>query len=791
MKKLSRLLCLLLMLALLLPTSLADTVMIEGDEEDGTKVGDVYEIYNVGSMTMFNDKLYTVTFGPTICEYDGEQWRLAVPSSAFGDLSLSVETEDMAYGFYCNESDAKLSVSADGTALEVLLPYSNGTLLRMRIDVENCEVTRLNEFDLPLLSGSATAENDQLSPLDIYVSYEHITTCDDAAYVLIYSSLSSVYTLNTLYELNYTDGSVRRVTEDYLSAVLPLDSENLLGYYARRYVDDEEPIVALVEVDRKTGLTQTLCELSDDSSFSGFCIEDGVVIFNDGSRVFRITAPYDTLETIAYLPPSYVYNNLPGLLSGNTYYTYNYSTGMTQVDITAPLPATVLRLDNSLRWSTMGDLIRQYAKEHPEIGIVYASTSIYNAPDYTQHMQSDDALDIYAFSLPDSIFPTLRDKGYIADLSGSADLLQAVQEMFPSISEKLLLDGHLYGIPYTIGGSVLAIDTSVLEEVGLSAEDVPTTYLELLTLIDDWITSYEEDYPEYQLMDYPYSLDYQLFAYLLYAQINACESEGRTMVFDDADFLAALQKLEDMRPRLQEYETRWNEEQSDSTSDSVYYIGGSDGISYGSYIAKKSLLNDYYSLDIVSSSSSYYYDDSSESLIPMFLSISSGHTGYVIGSMNLVAVNRASKNVDAAQKLLTYIINNRDDYNKALYSPAYTDNIEAESYEVTKTSYEEFLAQLKESMEKADESEKRDYEETIEFMQERLDALSPWLYTTEDILIYHSQMEHFRLMDATAFTTDSTEITTLFNRFLDGNINAEQFVRELTRIVQMITLENS
>lgn len=78
--------------------------------------------------------------------------------------------------------------------------------------------------------------------------------------------------------------------------------------------------------------------------------------------------------------------------------------------------------------------------------------------------------------------------------------------MFPNLTKQVLVDGHLYALPVEVSTSCWSIDTAVLEDVGLTAEDVPTTYLELLNLIDEWITSYVDDYPEHALMDYPYSL---------------------------------------------------------------------------------------------------------------------------------------------------------------------------------------------------------------------------------------------------------------------------------------------
>ena len=243
-------------------------------------------------------------------------------------------------------------------------------------------------------------------------------------------------------------------------------------------------------------------------------------------------------------------------------------------------------------WGDVGELVRQYVKEHPEVGIVYASTSAATAPDYTQHMQSGEALDLYSFYLPGDAFAALRNKGYLAELSGSGDLLAAVSEMFPNLTKQVLVDGHLYALPVEVSTSCWSIDTAVLEDVGLTAEDVPTTYLELLNLIDEWITSYVEDYPEHALMDYPYSLSMQLFGQIMLAQIAECEADGRTLTFTDADFIATLNKLDSMREKLKAYEDQWNDD--NNSGNIVYMIGGS----YDASSSEGPLLSSYVSIGI-------------------------------------------------------------------------------------------------------------------------------------------------------------------------------------------------
>ena len=125
MKHFSRVLCLLLMLALLLPGALAEAVeqteqteqidsSIEEDEVE--KVGDIFDMYQVGSMVEANGKLYTISYGPTICEFDGENWRIAVVASSFSDVLRFSEDGS----FYSDETSAVLSVDEDGTLHWVL-----------------------------------------------------------------------------------------------------------------------------------------------------------------------------------------------------------------------------------------------------------------------------------------------------------------------------------------------------------------------------------------------------------------------------------------------------------------------------------------------------------------------------------------------------------------------------------------------------------------------------------------------------------------------------------------------
>ncbi len=760
MKRFYQFLSMLLLLALLVPAGLAE------ETEDTTTAG--VSLYSINTVAAVDDTLYTVSENLDIYRYaDDGLWYPVVPFASFADLSRT--TDD--YSIYGDVYSVALTADSDGESLLLFYPYSDGVCDVLHIPLNGDPVTRVQSFHL--------TDTDQTE--DQYVSYTGAAFTGDYVYTLVYGlSDTNIYGLNVLYELNLQTGSVRKITEDYLAAVLPLDDDSLIGYYTTRY-SANDAAVSIVRVDRKTGMLETLCELDGVTDYSGFAMSNGTLFMNDGSRVYRVAAPYDTLTVIGYLPPSYVYSTLPGCILGTTYYTYNYENGLSTVDLTADLPAIVLRIAMSVSISSYNEdeLIRKYAKEHPNVGIVYVNVSASTAPEYTQHMQSDEALDIYSFSLPDFAFPSLRDKGYLADLSSSSTLLQSVSEMFPNLTESILLDGSLYALPYSLSAAtVFTIDTEVLEGIGLTKDHIPSTWLDFLNLVEQWLTTYADDYPEYSLVDYPDQLYYQFFANMLVCQISECEASGREITFNDPNFIAALKKLESLRTLLDDYESEYNESTSTTSWMNDY-----------SSTYTQPLLSTYGYIDIVSQS--YYAWSSEPTTKNFFLSIDPDSIGYALGTLSVMAVNRSSKNVDAAIDLFEYIANNRTAYQKALLSPAYTDNIPNDNYEDTKKSYEDAIAQLEEDMAKADESEKNDYASYIADMKNILNSLSPYAYTTESIKAYDEEIAHLHDIKEIELFNTANESSTLIGRFIDGNLTAEQFVKEMTRVVQMMILERN
>lgn len=140
------------------------------------------------------------------------------------------------------------------------------------------------------------------------------------------------------------------------------------------------------------------------------------------------------------------------------------------------------------------------------------------APEYRQHMESGDALDIYAFTLPNESFIPLRDKGDLLDLRllMGADTLDS---LLPQVLAPLEKAGGLFAIPCgTPSVSCWFLDQSSLESLGLT--DVPATYADLMTLISTYLTDFASD-SDVALADNPGGMADSLFQQLFWAQARA------------------------------------------------------------------------------------------------------------------------------------------------------------------------------------------------------------------------------------------------------------------------------
>ena len=602
--------------------------------------------------------------------------------------------------------------------------------------------------------------------------------CDgEYLYVLLFDyETTQDWGNNQLMKISLTDGSATRLTQDYLCG-LAMTSEGLVGLY-RDWSNYEAP-PALVAVDKDTAALTTLATLeANDASGLTWDPATGYLYTVTGTQLLRYRSGMAQPEMCGYLLPGInaeacaIVNGqyLCGIWANDGEYIAS-----TSID-PAKLPTRVLRLVNY----GDSDILYAFCKAHPEIAVTDPDSYAYTAEDISQEMLSGgNSVDVYAMFLPNGAFTALRDKGYVADLSSSKALTDFVGRMYPQFSRMLFNnDGKLIAFPLQVQASCMGYFPAVLEKVGLTVDDLPASIEGLMDFILMWQEDYAEEYPEILLFgDYAYNLDQQVFSLIFNQRVVDCAAAGEPLTFNTPEMRAILTKWEQLRSTLQELS------QEIDGNASVVYASDGEGI------------NQLFTTYADPMPQRYGHDPQWDG-VPMYLSLTEGSEPYLSANMAVSFINPNSPNQDLAMLWLEFYAEHMSLDEQIAMLPDVNEPMEYMYYQQNLESIQESIANMEASLAEADEADKAMYEENLTWMREELADTEArrWAISEEDIAAYRELAPQLIVADSADFLSSSTdganEASKLMQRYMDGQIGAEQFIRELDRIIQMMQMEN-
>lgn len=176
--------------------------------------------------------------------------------------------------------------------------------------------------------------------------------------------------------------------------------------------------------------------------------------------------------------------------------------------------------------------------------------------------------------------------------------------------------------------------------------------------------------------------------------------------------------------------------------------------------------------------------------VPLLLSFSEGGALLIPMTYSVLAVNRRSAYPDDAASLLSYLLDNQPydaklallpDYAALQPNPAYTEA--AQKILDDEALYMQYRATLS-------PLEQKQAEDILTDARAALHQIPPNVYSAAEIAAYHARLNHAHLLESSFWVSGDQHVSTLRQRLLDGECTVETFVQELTRIVQMMTLEN-
>lgn len=464
-------------------------------------------------------------------------------------------------------------------------------------------------------------------------------------------------------------------------------------------------------------------------------------------------------------------------------WTYNLAVvGSTFVDCPNQVTGRTMSLDykSDVYLNVYGDYMdsgtRAFTSKYPQVPVYTMNEYYESLEQISQAMVSgDNTLDVLRMNTSYSSFFKLMEKGYCADLSGNKELMAYVERMQPAFRDAVMKDGKLYAIPlyaYSFDGWYVA--NGVMEDMGLTIEDIPTNYVELCQFATRWNDEWVEEYPQYTLIEYTDDYKAALLNYMVEGYLNYCTAKDQQVRFTSPEFRAMLEALEAMRT-------------DDLTRGAN--LENEDEVGY-----RQGLLMPNYTVV-----GSFDTDNKYRTFIPMTLT---PDTDYVTGvELELAFINPRCANMTEAQNLLLCKLQSLPENNTTNAYTIFADlkePVENRYYQRNLESMEKAMERLEAQLAEAPEAEKKDYQMMIDEQKawnEEYKATERWEISAEAIARYDEQIFPHMYVKKPTFlsgTQDSVspELRTLMDRYQAGQIKLEQFIRDADNKIMMMQMED-
>ncbi len=573
--------------------------------------------------------------------------------------------------------------------------------------------------------------------------------------------------------VNLSTGEVKQAKAGYAQAVTTYrDGKLLLVSRDPQNEWDEEKKTfypfTLLAYDPVADETETVGTWQHEYINGRVCYDSvhDALIYLDETRLMGLTH-LTTTEQYGYLPDSYA--RCMTMLGDSLVFA-----GDTQVLLRTLTPGFSTEDSVTMYGGWFGSAEQDFAEAYPQVPVYMYSEYFDSAEALTQALVTGDStIDLLRLTTTYSDFYRLMEKGYCADLSGDAEIMAYINRLHPVYRDAVTKDGKVYAVPmsaYSYGG--WTVNRHVMEDMGLTIEDIPTNFLELCAFATRWNDEWVEEYPSYTLISYVEDYKRELFYQVMQNYIDYYQAKGLELRFNTPEFRALMEAIEAMRvDDLNEGANLPNEDETN------YRVG---------------LLNSYASL-VGSFSDPALNTDSI--LIPMTLT---KDTDYVIGAeVEIMFVNPRSKHMQSTLNLMKYKINedNQDVFTLSTLLADKTEAVPYEHYDEMVEREQKYLAQLEKSLEKADDADKRSIQEAIDWQKEWMEKSMPQQQyrISEGAIRYYLDevVPYVYVKRPTLMNKDNSgDLSTLMERYSQGQIKLDQFIKDMDGKVMMMQMED-
>lgn len=576
---------------------------------------------------------------------------------------------------------------------------------------------------------------------------------------------------NKLYSADLTSGEVSTKTVENVQSVSAYKDGKLLAVihdqknaYNQETQEYKNPDLAVYDPATDSVEIKTEFSISNVESVD-YCASLDAAIYMDNSRIMGLKDLTEARQ-YGYAPVSYA-NQM--IVMGEAVVINTYDETMIRALSEDFKSDEYLTLSGA--WMDAGEKL--FTSRHPNIPVYFSNDYYADVESLSQAMVSgENSVDLIELSITYSSFNTLMEKGYCADLSGYPELVEAVNRMHPVFRDAVMKDGKLYAIPTEACSWDWFYNPRVLEEIGFTEEDIPTNFVDLCELVTRWNDELLDEYPNYSLFDYVSNTKQSLFYWMMDAYLDWCTAEGKDVTFDTPEFREMMTALENVRC----------EDMDKVFSDDM----ASDVFREGLFVSGYQVVGDF-----------SWMDGSNEwqRFVPMTLTPETEHSFDL--EVQVMFINPRSAHMDSAVQLLLCKLEALSDEQKHVMFADETEPVLNPYFDDWMESAQEWRAQLQESLEEADEADKKEIQSDIEAVEQSIERMQSRRYSISQEQIDYYQQEvvpHMFVAQPTFLygteENSSAELTTLMNRFREGQIGLDQFIREADNKMRMMRLEN-
>lgn len=579
--------------------------------------------------------------------------------------------------------------------------------------------------------------------------------------------VGTTYGVNSIFWFDLESGEYHSFSNENLGMLAPYKDGRVLALQVD--YSSAEPRVELCALDLESEGVEVLCEMPMDGysapSMLYYDAQADLLYYVSNGELWRmpLTDPA-AAESVADMPLSYSGQTQPVLTEDGYFIAADYETVVRRNTDPSQRAQTRIVVQDAYA-DAVDRAYYAFTGANPDVEVVKKTSD----EDLIQAMMSQSAsMDIYVLDMSGAEFATLLDRGYAVELGGSEKIASLVGQMYPAIAEAASRDGMVYALPLEMYNySMMGYDMEAFRRLGLSEEDVPTTWDELLDLLialPDYMAN-DEDVSIFEPHVTQEDARESLFSMILDNYLLYIDQPDQEFTLDTPLLRGLLEKLE-----MVDFEALGLISRDEAGTNFFWSAEPGDF-----------MFTTTVNLDV----RRYAFDN----FTLMLLGFEEGVPGMMSVQVNAALVNPFSPNVETAIAFLETVADNLDEIFRIQTMPSENTPVRSPYYEENMESYEEQLAYLRESLESAEDEETRAaLEQNIAEMESNMQEYEEedsWDVSAASIDNYRGYAENMVVPS----NMDDAEFYELRMQYVDGLIGMDEMISKMDQRLTMMRME--